>query len=146
MRTSEPAHFMPARVGCEMRIPLIKHNTPSHLPDHHERMCTGKPASTWRGNSLAKQDFPNLNPLPPAKRESRSAAQARLTAHLPPPTPHHWSDHDNLLAAQVVISRSRAPLLPELPREIPAQSFPPTPSCFRPIGLSVPFLEKPVSP
>jgi hypothetical protein len=62
---------------------------------------TGKPASTWRGTALAKLDFPPLNPLPPTTRESRSAAQTRLTANMPPPTPYHWSDHDNLLATQV---------------------------------------------
>eukprot|EP00802_Teleaulax_amphioxeia_P022646 Tamp_23116.p1 GENE.Tamp_23116~~Tamp_23116.p1 ORF type:complete len:235 (+),score=29.97 Tamp_23116:341-1045(+) len=62
--------------------------------------AVGKPGKTWRGTALAKQEFPALAPVPPQVRESRSAAQMRLTAHKPPPTPHHWSDHNNLLAMQ----------------------------------------------
>lgn len=64
----------------------------------------GKPGPTWRGSALAKLEFPSLESLPPPRRESRSAAQNRLTAYDPPPTPHHWSDHNNLLAMQTAKS------------------------------------------
>eukprot|EP00277_Geminigera_cryophila_P018226 CAMPEP_0179460374 /NCGR_PEP_ID=MMETSP0799-20121207/43445_1 /TAXON_ID=46947 /ORGANISM="Geminigera cryophila, Strain CCMP2564" /LENGTH=102 /DNA_ID=CAMNT_0021262603 /DNA_START=20 /DNA_END=328 /DNA_ORIENTATION=+ len=60
----------------------------------------GKPGPNWRGSALARQEFPALQPILPHARESRSAAQNRLTAHHPPPTPYHWSNHDSLLGMQ----------------------------------------------
>ena len=92
--------------------------------------ASGRTLQRWTG-PLAQQDFPPLQLAQERPRESISAMQRRVTAHQPPPTPHHWSDFNNHLQSQTA-KREAHPLCGRIDLCAPPFRHPPLPGESKP--------------